>query len=321
MSQISLAGLATAQLHRWLKSPNPPGAGVKALAIDSLGRVYLGTEHSGLFTSTDAGRSWSRLSIGMDGAVDTVGSPGPVPKTVNVITVAPSGKVYIGTDSGVFRIDPKTLHSDFFPNGVDPSGCTSLVVASDGTLFSVTQHGYVNQSAAGELGWFTYYEPWIFNRLAISNKGTLIASTIAGDLLRSTDRGESWNGIPSAQQFVNSATLLGGCGSTFVVSTLSQDTYISTDDGLTWSLLDSNSSANSALVSHDGKGPIFLIGDFGVKETTDFGKTWQNKNLPTSLSIDAFLPLSETHALSGAVTSSLLATTDGTNWSISNKWV
>ncbi len=80
----------------WQSSDGPPSA-TTCMAIDSKGRVFVGTPYSKVYRTTDQGRSWDALDQGIDDG-------GPTWFIVNQLTVDAKDHLYIGVNGlGVLR--------------------------------------------------------------------------------------------------------------------------------------------------------------------------------------------------------------------------
>src|ERR671935_229329 len=76
----------------WAQTNGPQGGDAMALATNSNGDVFVGTQGGGVFRSTDNGDSWTLVDTGLTNTY------------VAALTVSPSGDVYAGTwGGGVFR--------------------------------------------------------------------------------------------------------------------------------------------------------------------------------------------------------------------------
>ena len=77
----------------WEQANGPFGGTVPALAINSSGDIFAGTDASGVFRSTDNGNSWTQISNGL-----------PIGVSVLSLAINSSGNIFAGTDgSGIFR--------------------------------------------------------------------------------------------------------------------------------------------------------------------------------------------------------------------------
>lgn len=110
----------------WTSLGGPSTANVRALASPGGSTLVAGTD-AGIWRSTDAGATWSRV----DGA------------TVNAMTVDPAGVLYAGTSLGVLRSADGGANWSDFSAGLVPGTSIVSIVVSGGTVLAAVARGPV----------------------------------------------------------------------------------------------------------------------------------------------------------------------------------
>ncbi|MEO7760449.1 MAG: hypothetical protein ABIS68_00915 [Casimicrobiaceae bacterium] len=116
----------------------PPGNIVNALAIDSAGAAYAAIFGTGIYVLPAGGTTWTLTNLGL---VDT---------NIHALQRDPSGAIYVGNDSGVYR---------FAGGGWQKYGSgtlqfvNALAFDSSGTAYAGTDNDYAWQLVAGTSAW------------------------------------------------------------------------------------------------------------------------------------------------------------------------
>lgn len=168
-----------------------PGTGVTAVAAhaDQPRTLYAFVQSDGLYRSEDAGRSWTRMDSGTGGTIrqlvhsDMEGS-------------MQTGWLFAVTDEGLrrsmdcfcgWRATGELPSGDVRDVAYDPSDPERVYVATAAGVFRSDDGGETWEQAADEAPAAT--------ALAIDERGALLAAGGDGTLLRSADRGKSWERV------------------------------------------------------------------------------------------------------------------------------
>ena len=271
-----------AQQNFWEPTNGPHGGFIHAIAFNSTGTVFVGTE-AGVYRSTNDGGNWTEINNGLN----------IYNKYVVCIAINSTDHIFIGTGESIFR------STDNGENWIDISAgllgtYKSLIIDSNGNIFAgITGGGIFRSSDEGE-NWTVVYNDYgttEFNSLAINSKGYIFSGFDGrnGDgILRSTDNGETWT-----QQHVYSADALLITANDFVFAgTSGLGVLRSTDDGLNWTqvnngITDSISSPYINSLTKNISGDVFAAGfrfiyggsiQSRVWRSTDYGDSWIEKD-------------------------------------------
>ena len=148
------------------------------------GYVFFGTNGYGLFRSTDRGENWKNVT-GYRG--------------VWSILFTPSGGMYLG-GGGSEGIYYSSDNGDTWiakSNGLPDNTVKSLVLGADGTLYSGMNWNGVYRSTNGGDNWLppSNYTDVDSRGLIIPNNGLMFATAGEAGILKSTDKGISWNQV------------------------------------------------------------------------------------------------------------------------------
>ena len=270
---------------------------VRAMIQRRDGSYLLGGSASGdaniLFESTD-GLDWSPVSFTSQKVI-----PNEVSASVWDLLELPDGRVLIATDR--LTNDPEDVHETLYflsgttlePAGAFPGlGVLSVAQGLDGTLYAATEESdeHDDPDAAGQarvfrsdddgLRWQEVGVPEGANRvyhLLVLEDGTLLAATgIRGEVLASTDRGESWSAwthVPSAELPFGILGTLKEFEASRVYRVLvlddnrvlvgtgnkAGDVFITTDGGFTW-------------IETENTGPNNVV--WALAQDPDSGRVW-----------------------------------------------
>ncbi|MCS7259870.1 MAG: hypothetical protein NZ765_03705 [Anaerolineae bacterium] len=309
----------------WQLVSSGPGAAINALAVHPTQpeRIYAGTAGgalevaSSLWYSDDGGFTWRRFGLGLPA------SPYGIVPAVTALAVdrARPEILYVGTDGqGVYRFNVERRHYE--PVGglsLYNAYVRSLVVASDGKLYAVTNAGTFVHS--GDVWQPLENLPELPVSLAVAprNPQILYAGGSSIGISRSTDGGQSWqtvnNGIltlPGAALRVTAlevdendanhvvAATVWGLGGRLVGSTL----YESRSGGLSWVKVAEVQGIVHRVTFHQGalyaatSNGLVRLGDAAPPAPVPWLADWAKLRNPTGVQI---LVLILTLALAGLV--------------------
>jgi photosystem II stability/assembly factor-like uncharacterized protein len=164
---------------------------IPGLLIAPDDHLYVGTSGGRVFRSSDLGDTWVR--------VDSAKSCG----TIKALVADSTGRIFVGSGKGVFR---STNDGETWVERNSGITNTSMrcIAAKDSTwLFAGGSGGVYRSSNAAEV--WSKLDPGVMgavNALSITPSGDILA-TIAGQVHKSTDNGDTWmqytTGLPGAQ--------------------------------------------------------------------------------------------------------------------------
>ncbi|MGH7454151.1 MAG: T9SS type A sorting domain-containing protein [bacterium] len=221
-------------------------SGVSALAINSSGHIFVGTDRGVVFRSTNNGDSWAAIHIGL-----TITNT-----TIRSLAINSSGHIFAGTFSkGVFRSTNNGDNWMAVNSGLTNIDIRSFAINSSGHIFAGTGGGIFRSTDNG-MSW-SQINTGLTNTdvyaLAISpGNGHIFAGTYGSGVFRSCDNGESWSitGLTNT----NVLTLVINSNGHILAGT-NNGVFHSTDNGANWSPINSgliNTNVNALAIGRDG---------------------------------------------------------------------
>jgi CubicO group peptidase (beta-lactamase class C family) len=202
--------------------------------------VYAGTEHSGVFKSTDGGGSWRAVNTGLtNGEIYEL-----------VIDPAMPTTLYAGTNSGgIFKSTNGGEEWNAANNGLADPYVYGLAIdpAVPTTLYAATLHGGVFKSTDGGGRWNpakaglpdAYYATLVIDP---ATPTTLYVGASDGGIFKSTDGGGSWNasntGLTSND--ITDLVIHPRVPTTLYAQTSTGSVYQSIDGGANWHSFDTD---------------------------------------------------------------------------------
>jgi len=269
--------VGAAQPGSWMLTPGPTDA--SQVTVNSAGDVFVGTQSSGVWLSTDRGASWTQKINGLSSL------------STGVVHATALGSLFAGAHlTGLYK---STSRGDLWTaTGQTARKTQTTIYSVPGTVFvgdgfwctgvyrSTNDGGSWTQVNAGLDG--------CVNGLAKNGAGSLIAATGTSGVYRSVNDGASWvvsNAGMSARNLHAAAS--NAAGTLYVSSHTGHGVYRSVDNGLSW--LASNSGLPtgdiSALASDGQSGMLAGAEDGeGIFRSTDGGVSWTalNGGLPAT---------------------------------------
>ena len=153
-SGIAFAGDQNSGIYRSTNSGKSwdnvlPGKTIKSFAADSAGNIYAGVNYEGVYISVDSGKTWTNSGTGI------------LCHWINSLAVSNKGYVYAGTDNGVYKstiqIAPKTVSV----RGTSHNGIFEFTLSqnypnpfnpSTAIHFTVPASGYITLTVSDMLG-------------------------------------------------------------------------------------------------------------------------------------------------------------------------
>ncbi len=286
-----LTGLLSAQSANHWRSLAPLEGGTVNALLEKDGVIYAGTSTTGIFTSSDNGKTWRAASNGLGNLV------------INALATA-GGNVLAATNNSVYRSSDGG--QNWTITAVGRNQVVRALEVRNGVVFTNgagSVYRSTDQGQSWELRGLIPNTPTV---LALATLGeTLFAGTSRG-VFRSTDQGQTWtavstglpnNALPNVLSLgVNNGVLY--AGTSFYRDTASQalpQVYRSTDNGQSWAAvggviqfnLDGGSGfAGASKLAFEGTN-IYVLTGFGAAIYD--GQSWRehlgNRGLPIGVSV------------------------------------
>ena len=278
-----------AQQDFWGQTNGPKGGFVQAMAVNSSGDIFVGTE-TGVFRSTDEGENWNEINNGLPSFFYN--------RYVESLAINSKGFIFMGTViDGIFRSTDNGNSWTAIGNGIIGE-CKSLTVNSDGNIFAcITNAGIFRSTDDGE-NWtnINVFIPGstekLYNAVVINSKGDIFVGFTGngGGIVVSTDNGKNWT--QNNWDYIQSMTI---CSNDFIFAeTLGGGVLRSTDNGESW-ITANNGLTDSVSIgtfvpslTADSKGNLFAIAynqksegePFTLKifRSTDYGNSWLERS-------------------------------------------
>ncbi len=202
-------------------SVTTPDTELSALCVTPAGKLMIGSLQGGICESADSGKGWTSLKApsqsvlsmlvteggeliagtadhGIVGSAD--GGKSWEPTALNggriwCLEKSPDGRIYAGTQSGVFRSDDggKTWRS--VATGGSNPGVRCLFAAEDSSIWAATNGAELFRSTNGGGHWIKSDSgitlPYIRAIVEASDR-SIVAATASGGVYRTTDHGKTW---------------------------------------------------------------------------------------------------------------------------------
>lgn len=259
--------------------------------------LLVGGENGALALSTDAGESFSLLSVSA--------GAGRVTQIEFAADYATSGEVYIGTSNGLYVSTDylNTLSSlPSFPVSWVSALALSPDYRTDGTLlFTTPTHGVFKSTDRG-LNWvlnetgveLSDQTSYHFHDLKLSSNyssdGTIFLATFEG-MFRSTDFGNSWIELETRPPTLIMDVAMSprfSQDSLMLVSTYGGGLYVSEDAGASWRVSSNGVSSpylyDVAIRERTGSDPVLLTSHLNnLLISEDMGANWLEKKISNVL--------------------------------------
>ncbi len=203
---------------------------VKTSIIDTYGYLYTGIWGSGVYKSTDKGKTWSVQNSGLSNLY------------ITGIEEARNGNIVVSTmGGGVFISDDRAKTWEESNTGLNHKKIKTIIKHSNNWLLAGTYGGGVYISKNDGTTWQQsinglYYQD--INALTYTNNGYIIAGTQGGGIYASRDTGRTWiiQNTGLGNKFINQ--FIRDNNGLIFAATNGRGIYNSPNDGLTWTELD-----------------------------------------------------------------------------------
>jgi ligand-binding sensor domain-containing protein len=162
---------------------------VRALAINSLGTIFVGTNGGGIFRSDNDGDSWTEFNNRLSN------------KSVRALAINSNGDIFAGTNgglnSGVFRLRNNTTLWEQINSGLGNHQINSLAINRNNDLFAGTT-SVVYRLSNNSNSWTEEsiaFTGTNVQALAINAVGHIFAGTANQGVFLSRDNGENWESV------------------------------------------------------------------------------------------------------------------------------
>ncbi len=280
---------------------------VKVVAVNDSGHVFAGTYGSGVFRSEDNGTTWSNISSGIKYLdIEDI----TFPRNGNLLVGTYGGGMYRSSDYGQsWKRSNSQLYNyfihDFHQNSageifaatngrgivmsidhglswaeVDTTiadlNTTAVIVNSEGALVASTRSKglfWVNPILSEDFR-TTNIRTSGADIFAINSSGHIYAAMPISGLSKSTNNGESWQGVSLSQYVLNFRVFMRDKNYILAMG-LGDNIYLSTDFGNSWSLMSFPATLTGGFSFADN-GAIYASTDQGVLKSVDNGATWNS---------------------------------------------
>ncbi|NUM79713.1 hypothetical protein HUU42_02825 [bacterium] len=267
-------------LYDWQRTAGPYKLNIHlwSMTITPEGHIYIGLSNEGsivstIYRSTDNGETWQPTGMSNN-------------RTIHALAAKP-GFVFAGASygsTGVFRTSNGGLN--WTPVGLFNSGVLSLMIAPNGDVYAGTETEGIHRSTDNGASWQQVHPAGTICSFTHHPNGDLFAGT-HGDILRSTDGGDSWFTAANLPAIEVPSMLVDHSGNIFA-GTIWGGVFISTDAGVTWNRTNDAQTGNnvwalginSANTIFAGHYPDFVdnLEISGIFQSTNQGNSWMSIN-------------------------------------------
>lgn len=250
----------------WIRLENsPPGIGI--LKSDSKGNLYGAAYNSGLYISTDIGKTWEKRISGLNTYYIT-----------DILNSSPN-QIILGTyDDGLYSSTDYGLNWKSINTGIKSVSVTCFI-RNNNFLYAGSEQGVIYRTYNRGVAWERVYcndRQSLIQCFGKSNSGSLFYTNYSG-IYKSTDDGSSWYKVSNLYGFSFANFVLLNTNSEYIfVACEANGIHYSRDDGETWSpLRNALREKWITAIAVNSKGVIFAATRNQILRTEDFGRTWE----------------------------------------------
>ena len=264
----------------WATKNNGLPDHVNSIAINPVnGYIFVDSRGSevkskGLFRSTNRGESWVKVTNNMD---------------ITEILITESGKIYLGSRGKVYYSSDNGNTWTQRSIGLPDRYVGPLALGTDGTLYvealSAEASRVVYRSTNGGDTWLSLPLNYNFKFIDItfSDDGSIFASRMNGNVLKSTDRGVTWTEVYTGEYSIWNIIYNPITKDIFATGFLSSYVYRSINLGASWELKNSGLQLSSLfdhveqLAFNSITGQMYVATTGGVYRSRNYPEQVRNK--------------------------------------------
>ena len=299
---------------QWVQTNGPEGAGVNCFAVLDT-NLFAGTLGSGVFRSTDRGKSWIFAGEGL------------MCVPINTLAVC-NHRLFVGAMGGLFLSTNNGGSWDVINDGLPDFQRDVRAFAACGTKVFAGIYGADYGGAGGVFlsedsgkTWIPVHSGFMNNNVTslVASDTILFVGTRGGGVYRTTDGGLSWEfAIGGLQTLEVNALLIDG--EDLIAGTASRGVFLSKDYGRSWNPINSgfpDLKLEIDILASDGTNLFAQMEGRGIFRSSDHGNTWSSDNVGI---VHANALCSHgTDLFAGTSGSVYLSTNAGTDWSRTDK--
>ncbi len=270
----------------WAHADVPVSLAITAVAFASPGKAWAAAHDGFLLQSTDNGASWQVKLTGIDVARLSMTA---AEEQVKLLETALEQATPETQEDLEWALDDATFAVDDAAAAIEEGVTTPLLnvwFASENDGYALGAYGVFLHTSDGGATWSLdsnrLENPDKFHLYGMTRNsaGTLVVAGEAGTLLRSQDRGQTWQRpeSPYAGSFFGAVAAADG---SLLVFGLKGNVFRSVDDGATWSAINTGDQRTLLGGMTRADGTIILVGSAGaLLSSNDDGNSFET--LPTT---------------------------------------
>ncbi len=261
----------------WQQTNGPYGGYINALAINSSGYIFAGTQGSGVYLSTNNGTSWVQTSL---------------PNLyISSLAINSSDYIFAGTDNNGVYLSTNNGTS-WAQTSLQNLYISSLAINSTGYIFAGTWSGDVYLSKNNGTSWTQVNNGLMkssITSLAINSSDYIFAGTWSGGVYLSINNGSSWTQTNLMNEDILSLAI-NSSGYIFAACD-NNGVYLSANNGTSWMNVSNDLSGYARSLAINSSGYIFAGAIGGVYLSMNNGASWTqiNNGLPNSPNMNSLV--------------------------------
>jgi photosystem II stability/assembly factor-like uncharacterized protein len=201
----------------WKKLNGIYGENVACIVENHSKHIFIGTDHRGVYYSTNEGESWTKIQSLGDLEITSIIINGK--ETIFIGTYKKG--IFTSTDNGLTWSNPYFQDNEIQDLAINENG---------NIITSVYQHGVYFSNESGKIWEYIGFKDKFIYKIAINNKNDIFVFTSNDGSFRSSDTGKTWNKLNL--NFDNPKNIIFGKDGTTIISYAFR-LYTSHDDGET----------------------------------------------------------------------------------------